>query len=106
MNLHDIGVVQRRNKPRFALETGDEIGIGLHIGVELLNGNVASQLRVESLPDFALPTACQALSQFVFAKTSRLRAHSRSSRMLTCFSPCPYIIENPVKDVNAAVHAA
>ena len=39
VNLHDIGVVQRRNKSCFALETRGEIGIGLQIGVELLNGN-------------------------------------------------------------------
>ena len=42
VNLHNIGVVQRRNKLCFALKTRGEIGIGLHIGVELLNGNVAS----------------------------------------------------------------
>ena len=42
VNLHDIGVVQRRNKLPFALETRGEIGIGLKIGVELLYGNVAS----------------------------------------------------------------
>src|SRR5690348_6127878 len=42
VNLHDIGMVQRCNKSSFSLETRGEIGIGLKIGVELLNSNVAS----------------------------------------------------------------
>ncbi len=42
VNLHDIGMVQRRNKLCFALETRSEIWIGLHIGVELLNSDIAS----------------------------------------------------------------
>lgn len=42
VNLHDIGVVQRRNKLCFALETRGEIWIGLHIAVELLYSNIAS----------------------------------------------------------------
>ena len=82
VNLHDVGMVQRGNKAGFALETRGEIGIGLQIGVELLNGNVASELGIKSLPDFALPTTCQAFSQFVFAKVARLRAHVRSSLLL------------------------
>src|SRR5579863_6588413 len=78
VNLHDIGVVQRRNKLGFALKTSGEIGIRLQIGVELLNGDEASQVGIKSLPDFALPTACQAFSQFVFAKASRLHTHACS----------------------------
>ena len=42
VNLHDIGMMQRRNKSCFTLETRGEVRIGLHIGVELLNSDMAS----------------------------------------------------------------
>src|SRR5258706_4401751 len=37
VNLHNIGMVQRRNKPCFALETRGEIRSGLESSVELLD---------------------------------------------------------------------
>ena len=62
---HDVGMVQRRDGPRLAFETGSPVGIGRHRLGEYLQRNVATELRVLGLPDNTHPAFADLFDQAV-----------------------------------------
>lgn len=92
MDLHNVGMVQRGDKLRLALETGDKMGIFLQIGMQQLDRNVALELRIEGFPDLCHTSSSQLFLEFIFTKASWTCTHialSSSAGAGDCLSVRP-----------------
>src|SRR5207302_870725 len=76
VNLDDIRMMQGSNHLCLTLETCDETGIVLQVGMENFKRDETMKLSVKGLPDLCHASTSQTFTQFIFPKILWYCIHS------------------------------
>src|SRR5215469_4647237 len=86
-------MLQGSDCSRYTIETCRELGVFLQVDLQDFNSEIALQLRIQRLPNFACSTLPQPLAQFIFSKTLWTCTHTRP-----LFSKCTPLEVQPGLD--------